>query len=316
MPFLDVDALVRFLSTNKHFLQPFVTQALHSSNQTEWFDQNYWTKLYTTQASYRCALTHIVHPSTLDVLSVTQGMSVYEMPPYFMFYRYAHRLNEDGFEYIYKYAKKLRSNPFVFILHQADIIFQNKHTSNIDLNKDMETAKPCFNVQVNISSKQPSSCLVSQLKDQFEHQIEKIIDSSDSDAVKRAFLSQHKIGNLILGSLDQKIKQPALEFLSLNQKTAEELLEKGEGDRHDGSSVSVVTPRFCTTCGTWMLRPRSKPECKACLKQTVFTSPDVVRVCVQVCRFSGHACSFRFNFSFQVCKFNIPIHISLFSAGP
>jgi hypothetical protein len=109
--------------------------------------------------------------------------------------------------------------------------------------------------------------------------------SSDSSPFKDALLYQLEVGNLMPGSFEEKIKNPTLLIMDSQWENAMKLLAEEDYDKDEHSAVKVITPSFCTTCGIWMVIRNSDVRCCACRTPTIFTSPDVVRLCVQVCVF-------------------------------
>ena len=315
MSCLDVEALTRLLSSNKTLLGQFVNMVFDDSNFSQSFHAPYWHRLCTIQVCQKCALTQTIHPSTLDNRLGTLEKNLYPEPRVFTFYRASDSCRSYNPELLrYYYAKQLSKQR---MLKQADLIFQNKNYS-ADLNYKAE--EDGFNPQVQISPCTKSLCLKSQLQLQFENEMKQIPSllgtSSDSRPFKDALRYQLQFGNLMPGSFEEKINNPTLLIMDSLRESVIELFQNVEEgyDKNVRGNVKVITPRFCTDCGIWMVMPKSDDRCYACRTPTTFISQDVVRICVQVSVLSFH--SFSGSIYFKGYSLVILAHMSLFFAGP
>lgn len=289
MAHLYVKALVRLLCSSKTLLEKFTSMPLASSKPSEWFDARYWHILCTAQVSIRCAYTHTFHCTSRYKDVGSYKGTERAIKPLFTFYHYSDVLKQGDWARLCAYAKPV---PFDHSLSMSYFIFLPRH-----IQAEHEER---FNLQVEIFPNKPSSCLTLQLQKQFEAEMQQTpclsYTASSARLSKAAFHQQLKIRNFMPGSFNVKIKQPALQFLRLWKNVARRFLENGDGDDHEYGGVTVLTPRFCTTCGTWMVKPNSDNECCSCHAMTVFTSPDIVRIYVQV----DVACLHSFTCPFKV----------------
>lgn len=177
-------------------------------------------------------------------------------------------LSRFNFETLYEYAKNITNQK---MLKSAPFIFKKRYESEVQNFPDTPNSR--FNSQ-----------LRRQLKDEMTSDLQCPGGCNDW---KTAFSYQLGHENLMPGCLVNKIKK---KHESITDSFPEDSVwndlrfEGDEGnartDKH--GTAKVITPRFCPKCENWMVRPVSGGACYWCSGPTIFTSPDVVRVLVQV----------------------------------